>query len=121
MASTKQRKVYEGIGGKYEDSAKKWLEGRKFSVDESFSKPHNDYFDILAHRGRVKWIIEVKGGEKPKVAINNLAKMVDTPNINKVGLLFMRSTREPPPLFFELSKMSVAGLKAWKKIRSSNG
>lgn len=107
-------------GRRNEVKAAQWLRHHGFTILKSFKHPHSDHYDILAKKGSTRWIIEVKSMKKPNVRVDNLTRMVDTPNINRIGLMFMRE--HSVPLLFELSKMSIAARKAWAKIhrRESN-
>jgi len=106
------------IGGKRaEELAVEWLEGRGYKdIKWHENKASNEYFDILASKDNEQWIIEVKSGKEPSIKIENIVKMIDRPKTNKIGLIFIPNENETP-IFFELNKMSHAGLKAWKTRR----
>lgn len=119
----KAKKYSEGVkkflkdgGVSIEKKVVVWLRNRGFRNIDFFEKKHAGYWDIKAvDRNGKRWIIEVKGGYtkyEPSVKIDNLLKMIHTPRVDKIGLVFV--PRNGVPILFELNKMSYAGLKASK-------
>ena len=110
------KKVLKDGGVSIEKKVAAWLDDRGFRNIDFFEKRHAGYWDIKAvDRDGKKWIIEVKGGYtkyEPSVKISNLLKMIHTPRVDKIGIVFV--PKNGVPMLFELNKMSYAGLKASK-------
>ena len=109
---TEKVKKFGGLD--IEKKISRWLEDRGFKV-QSYGKKHSGCWDIKASKGKDKWIIEVKGGYtkyKPPVNIEKIIKMTKQHGFNRIGLIFL--PKNNIPMFFELNKMSYAGLKASK-------
>lgn len=112
----KQRKV-SALGKIGEKKVKKWLEDRGFNIDKSFSKAHAGHYDIKASKGKEKWIIEVKTGERPSLNIANFFKMMNEKGFNKIGLAIVSNDDVH---LLELKKTRIAALKAWKTRKKQN-
>jgi hypothetical protein len=110
MPTRRQEDVYGGVGTEYEKKGVRWLKHKGFRVLKEFRGPHNDYFDALAEKDKEKWIVEIKGGDKPSIRISNVGRMIDTKGIDRVGLLFLPEGQVP--FLFELSRRRYAGWKA---------
>lgn len=113
MLSKKQREVLFGKKGtQYERQGVRWLKRRGFKPLHEFKGPHGDYFDVEGQFKGKRWMIEIKGGGKPKIRIANLTRMYETRSVDKLGILFV--LEKEPYMLFELSKMSLAGLLSSK-------
>ena len=106
----KQRNAlsFEGVRG--EIRAEKWLEKHGFRIIESHKgKRSASHYDIKAEKGKDRWVIEVKTGEKPQIKIANLKKMLQEKGYNKLGLALV--TKDDVYLL-EYKKMTHAGYVA---------
>jgi len=112
LTEAQRRAIAEG-GVLSERRAKKWVKDQGFKITRFYTHKHAGCFDIEARKNCQSWMIEVKSGVSPKVIVENLIKMTNTPNIQKIGLLFIPKS-DDPPLLFSLNRMSYAGLKASK-------
>ena len=113
----RQLKVCEE-GKKGEATAEQWLTEHGFKILKSFSgKSHAGYFDIKCKRGKSRWIIEVKTGERPQIDIGNFEKMTKERGFDKIGLALV--TKEQVHLL-EYKKMTLAGYKA-AQAKSKDG
>jgi len=113
---TEKQKEVPKVGLRAERKVARWLAKHGFKDIKSFDKPHAGYFDVKARKGREKWIIEVKTGEKPQININNFVKMLKTRGYKKIGLAIV--TKKDVHLL-EYNKMSLAGRKAQETIRKN--
>ena len=72
---------------KDEERVKIWLEKKGFEVkDWHRLKRSNKPYDIKAVKNNKRWIIEVKGGERPPIRLKNFKKMLTERNVDMVGL-----------------------------------
>ena len=109
MRTQKQREASEK-GTIAERYVEKWLKKRRFHIDYSHKgKKSNLPYDIKATRGKERWVIDVKSGEKPLIKIPNFEKMMEETGYNKVGLALVKGKRV---YLLEYRKMSLAGIKA---------
>ena len=114
---TERQKRVPKQGNLGERVAKEWLEERGFTIEEWFSKAHTGFYDIKASKGKEKWIIEVKTGLNPKLNVNNLLKMTDEKNINKIGLAIVAKEEV---ILLEIGKQQIAAMRAWKKRKAAS-
>ena len=115
----KQKNALGPQGTIAEMKVEKWLEKKGYTIDDSHKgKKSNLPYDILATKGKARWVIDVKSGEKPLVKIQNIRKMIDeTPGYNKIGLAFVG---EDYIYLFEFRKWSKYGddaaeTRKWRK------
>jgi len=108
----KQRKVpYKGK--KAEKQAEKWLEEHGFCDVERNPKP-TGHWDIMARKGKHKWVIEVKTGENPQINMANFEKMTKMKGFTKIGLALV--TRDYVHLL-EYAKMRFVAFKIWGNMK----
>jgi hypothetical protein len=89
---TRKQKNALGLQGPTaEMEVEKWLKKKGYTVDYSHEgKKSNLPYDILATKGKARWVIDVKSGNKPLVKIENPRRMIyETPGYNKIGLAFV--------------------------------
>lgn len=111
----KQRKVFQE-GEKGEIEAAKWLKEHGFYSVKRNTKP-TGCWDIMARRGKDKWIIEVKTGEEPKINLSNFEKMIRMKGFTKIGLALVT---EHYVHILEYPKMRFAAFKAWDTMRKED-
>jgi Holliday junction resolvase-like predicted endonuclease len=115
---TERQKGVSTLGKLGERKVKEWLEKRGFNIDDSFPKAHAGFYDIKASKGKEKWIIEVKTGLTPKLNVNNLLKMTEEKNINKIGLAIVANDEV---ILLQIGKQQIAAMRAWKKRKKMHG
>ena len=96
----------------------RWLKKKGYHIDYSHrGKKSNLPYDILATKGKEKWVIDVKSGNKPQVKIQNIEKMIEkTPGYNTVGLALVG---EDGIYLLQYNKWTKFGEKAAKTRKLS--
>jgi hypothetical protein len=96
-----------------EMQVEKWLIKRRFTnVKGHEGKKSALPYDITAQKGKEKWVIDVKTGDKPGIRISNFEKMLQMKGFNKVGFALVPESRPYRIYLLEYKKMSLAGSKA---------
>jgi Holliday junction resolvase len=121
----KQKNALGRQGPITEIEVEKWLRKKGYTIDDSHKgKKSNLPYDILATKGKARWVIDVKSGEKPLVKIENIRRMIyETHGYNKIGLAFVG---EDYIYLFEFRKWSKYGhdaaeTKKWRNAGKNPG
>jgi hypothetical protein len=87
----KQKNALGSQGTIAEMKVENWLRKKGYTIDYSHEgKKSSKPYDIPATKGKAKWVIDVKSGDKPLVKIRNIEKMIyETPKYNKIGFAFV--------------------------------
>lgn len=114
----KQLAALRHAGTEAELVVEDWLKKRGYTIDYSHGgRKSNLPYDILATRGKERWVIDVKSGEKPLVKISNFERMIEeNPGYNKIGLALVSGKRV---YLLEYKKMTRAGEDAWETRRKN--
>lgn len=112
MRTRKQRDASDK-GTRAEIEVEKWLRKRHFiNVEGHEGRKSALPYDITAEKGKDRWVIDVKTGEKPGIRISNFEKMLQMKGFNKVGFALVPETKPKRVYLLEYRKMSLAGIKA---------
>ena len=115
MSTQRSILVNNAKGGREnENKVKVWLEKRGFKIEDSHEdKPSNKPYDIIATKNGKKWIIEVKGGKKPSVRLENIITMLNEKKVDMVGLALVIDGH---PYLFSYRRYTFLAEKAHETI-----